>query len=155
MYGVPKTHKRDVTWALLRHLDQLYHLPWCCIGDFNEIVKIEEMRGRFQRADRQMQLFRDALDDYGLIDLCFKGFLFTWCNNRDPPFTTWVRLDRAVATTEWLAKFPMAQIEHVNVSKFDHKCLWLDCTPPKQSRRKRRPFHFEKMWMMDEGWRKQ
>ena len=129
----------------------MFQLPWCCIGDFNEIVKLEEMKGRLTRPNRQMRGFRSALDDCGLVDLQFRGFPLTWCNNRDPPFTTWVRLDRAIATMQWLHRFPMALVEHIDVSKSDHKCLWLDCTPPATTRTKQRPFRFEKTWMADGG----
>ena len=61
----------------------------------------------------------------------------------------WVRLDRGVATMEWIAKFPTAQVECVNVSKSDHKCLWLDLSPLVLTRNKRRPFRFEEIWMTD------
>uniref|UniRef100_A0A2N9GYK3 Reverse transcriptase domain-containing protein n=1 Tax=Fagus sylvatica TaxID=28930 RepID=A0A2N9GYK3_FAGSY len=151
IYGAPEAQRREETWALLRHLDSKFQLPWCCIGDFNEILKLEEMKGRFARPDRQMRGFRSALDDCGLVDLRYRGFPFTWCNNRDPPFTTWVRLDRAVANMEWLHRFPMAQVEHIDVSKSDHKCLWLSCLPPVVTRSKRRPFRFEEIWMTDGG----
>uniref|UniRef100_A0A2N9G6C8 Uncharacterized protein n=1 Tax=Fagus sylvatica TaxID=28930 RepID=A0A2N9G6C8_FAGSY len=105
VYGAPETHRREETWNLLRHLDNMFKLPWCCIGDFNEIVKLEEMKGRLARPDCQMRRFRSALDDCGLVDLRYRGFPFTWCNNRDPPFTTWVRLDRAVANIGWPFRF--------------------------------------------------
>ncbi len=39
------------------------------------------------RANWQMGNFREALIDTGLTDLGFRGFLFTWCNNRDAPYT--------------------------------------------------------------------
>jgi hypothetical protein len=151
VYGAPETHKREETWALLRHLDSMFQLPWCCIGDFNEIVKLEEMKGRLARPERQMRGFRNALDDCGLVDLRYRGFPYTWCNNRDPPYTTWVRLDRAVANLDWLHRFPKALVEHVEVAKSDHKCLWLQGSPPVYSRTKRRPFRFEETWMIDEG----
>ena len=79
------------------------------------------------------------------------GFPFTWCNKRGPPFTMWVRLDRGVATMEWIAKFPTAQVERVNVSRLDHKCLWLDLSPLVLTRNKQRPFRFEEIWMTDPG----
>jgi hypothetical protein len=94
VYGAPETHNRSKTWDLLCRLNGLYQLPWCCLGDFNEVVKLEEMHGRFRRPERQMQAFRNVFDDCGFVDLGFNGFPFTWCNNRDPPNTTSVRLDR-------------------------------------------------------------
>jgi hypothetical protein len=149
VYGAPETHNRSKIWDLIRRLEGLYQLPWCCLGDFNEIVKLEEMHGRFSRSKRQMQAFQDVLDDCGLVDLGFNGFPFTWCNNRDPPNTTWVRLDRVVANMEWLARFPRARVNHVDVIKSDHKCLWLDCEPPSSRRQRRRSLRFEEMWMSD------
>uniref|UniRef100_A0A2N9J5F1 RNase H type-1 domain-containing protein n=1 Tax=Fagus sylvatica TaxID=28930 RepID=A0A2N9J5F1_FAGSY len=151
VYGAPKTNNRPGTWDLIRKLDGLYQLPWCCLGDFNEIVKLEEMHGRFLRSDRQMQAFLNVLDDCGLVDLGFNGFPFTWCNNRDPPNTTWVRLDRVVVTMEWLERFPRARVDHLDVIKSDHKCLWLNCETPSNRRQRRKPFRFEEMWMSDSG----
>ena len=129
----------------------MFQLLWCCIDDFNEIVKLEEMKGRLARSDCQMRGFRSTLDDCGLVDLRFWGFPFTWCNNRNPPFTTWVRLDRVVATMDWLHLFPMALVKHMDVAKSDYKCLWLNCTPLATARPKRRPFRFEEAWMTDVG----
>ena len=151
VYGAPETHNRPKTWDLLRKLDGLFQLPWYCLGDFNEVVKLEEMCGRLNRPEKQMQAFRNVLDDCGLVDLSFHWFPFTWCNNRDPPYTTWVRLDRAVVNTEWLTRYPRARVDHVDVIKSDHKCLWLVCEPPSSRRQKRRPFRFEEMWMSDLG----
>jgi hypothetical protein len=51
VYGAPETHNRPKTWDLLRRLNGFYQLPWCCLGDFNEVVKLEEMHGRFKRPD--------------------------------------------------------------------------------------------------------
>ena len=87
------------------------------------------MHGRRPRPDHQMQAFRDALDDYGLMDLGYKGYPFTWCNNRDPTCTTWVCLDHGVASVDWLQKFPTAILEHVDVTNSNHKCLSLVGAP--------------------------
>ena len=37
-YGHHETSKREETWTLLRSLGQSNHLPWLCVGDFNEIT---------------------------------------------------------------------------------------------------------------------
>ena len=71
-------------------------------GDFNEIVKIEEMHRRNRRLDRQMQGFCDALDECDLLDLGYRGSPFTGCNNRDSPATTWVRLNRGLENLSWV-----------------------------------------------------
>jgi exonuclease III len=44
-YGHPDCTKRNESWALLRHLQQLHPSPWLVIGDFNEIVSQNEKFG--------------------------------------------------------------------------------------------------------------
>lgn len=45
-YGHPDTSKRDETWALLQSLGRSNHLPWLCVGDFNEITsQFEKVKG--------------------------------------------------------------------------------------------------------------
>uniref|UniRef100_A0A2N9I391 Reverse transcriptase domain-containing protein n=1 Tax=Fagus sylvatica TaxID=28930 RepID=A0A2N9I391_FAGSY len=59
------------------------------------------MHGRRHRPDHQLQAFRDALDDYGLMDLGYKGYPFTWCNNRDPTCTTWFKSETLRFEENW------------------------------------------------------
>ena len=151
MYGEPVTHKRMATWNLLRRLYNQHSLPWCCMGDFNEIVKNEEMQGRCPHPDRQMQAFRDAINDCNLLDMGYHCFPFTWCNNRDPPHTTSVRLDRCLANMEWLQRNPLALMEHIDAANSDHKCMLMAWEPRTTSHVQRKPFHFEEVWNSDEG----
>jgi ribonuclease HI len=151
VYGAPETHLRVETWNLLRRLSGQLQLPWCCIGDFNEIILSTEMQGRRPRPERQMKEFRNVLDDCGMLDLGFRGSPFTWCNNRDPPNTTWVRLDRGVATVDWINKFGGARLEHLDVTNSDHKCLHLELEPCNQPHSLRKPFRFEEIWTSDSG----
>ena len=44
-YGHPKTRKRGESWTLLKNLSRRSHLPWECIGDFNEIMFAKEKIG--------------------------------------------------------------------------------------------------------------
>lgn len=63
-------------------------------GDFNEIVSSDEKQGGSIRNQRQMQVFRDAIDDSGLTDMGFKGPPFTWYKRRDKEVVLQERLDR-------------------------------------------------------------
>ena len=51
-YGEPETANREYSWNLLRDLSHRHNLPWSCIGDFNEIVRLEEKQGWLDRAER-------------------------------------------------------------------------------------------------------
>ena len=116
------------------------------MGDFNELVRIEEKQGRHHRSERQMQLFRDALDDCRFMDLGFTGPQFTWTNNRAGDMT-WERLDRVVATPEWVSLFPSVRVHHLDCRWSDHKPLWIGTKRMVMPTRK--PFRFEEVWTSD------
>ena len=44
-YGHPETRKRGESWTLLENLSRRSHLPWVCMGDFNEIMFAKEKIG--------------------------------------------------------------------------------------------------------------
>ena len=53
-YGEPKISNRKEAWSMLHLLKSKPHLPWCCIGDFNELLQMEEKRGGRLRPHAQM-----------------------------------------------------------------------------------------------------
>lgn len=57
----------------------------------------------------------------------------------------YLRLDRALASTNWIDKFGEVRVNHLVESTSDHCVLFIsDPQTPKQSRARR--FHFEAMW---------
>ncbi|XP_075663156.1 uncharacterized protein LOC142632674 [Castanea sativa] len=125
------------------------------MGDFNEILLGEEKLGWHDQPERQMQLFRDALDDCRLKDLGFNGYPFTWCNRKPGAHNVWIHLDRGVATVEWILRFPTSRIHHLDAFHSDHKPIFL-CTNSELKRfyRRGRPFRFEVMWVKDDSCKK-
>lgn len=51
-YGASKTVNREDSWSLLSHLSTQIDLSWVCIGDFNEITRLEEKLGGALRLDK-------------------------------------------------------------------------------------------------------
>ena len=37
-YGMPERVRRRDSWNLLRCLSLRFSLPWCCLGDFNDLL---------------------------------------------------------------------------------------------------------------------
>ena len=99
-YGEPDKRNHHISWATLRRLKSKYSLPWLCTGDFNEITMAHEKLGGRLRPSKQMEDFRDVLDECGFQDLGFSGNKFTWCNDHGEGHTVWERLDRVVGTVE-------------------------------------------------------
>ena len=77
-YGEPDTSRRTKGWNMLRMLNSKPKLPWCCFGDFNELLEVKEKNGGAQRSHNLMQSFRDVLDDCRFVDLGYSGPEFTW-----------------------------------------------------------------------------
>ena len=120
------------------------------MGDFNEILFLDEKLGWLDRPKRKMQSFRDALDYCRMKDLGFNGYPFTWCNRRSSDQNTWIRLDRDVATIDWILRFPTTRIHHLDAFHYDHKPLLL--CPDFEYKRfyiRGKPFPFEAMWLKD------
>lgn len=79
-YGEPDTSNHHVLWSTMRRLKLRNSIPCLCVGDFNEITRSHEKLGGRLRLVRQMQDFRDLLDECGFKDLGFEGGKCTWCN---------------------------------------------------------------------------
>lgn len=122
IYGEPATDKKEKTWKLMRILNQQLKLPWLCAGDFNEILYAHEKKGGPPRNQKHMENFRMTLLDCGLRDLGFTGDKFTWRNkNHDADHYIKERLDRAVGSREWCARFPAYKVINGDPRHSDHR----------------------------------
>nr|POE67695.1 hypothetical protein CFP56_13843 [Quercus suber] len=95
------------------------------IADLEDDNTGDEKQGWLTRPERQMQVFREALDYCRLKDISFNGFPFTWCNRRLGDQNVWILLDRGVASVNWMLRFPAARIHHLDAFHSDHKPLLL------------------------------
>lgn len=148
-YGEPDTSIRNEGWNMLRMLSSKPKLLWCCFGDFNGLLQLQEKRGGPPRAHSLMQNFRDVLDLYGFVDLGYSGPEFTWHGRRQGELV-WERLDWGVANYKWLARFPTGRIKHLHCFTFDLRPILLSLDSNGENQRwKRKPFRFEAMWLTD------
>ena len=132
------------SWDLLCSLHNGYSDPWLVLGDFNEIVALDEKMGREDRSLTQLAAFKEALSDCCLSDLGFQGPEFTWSNRRTNDDLVRVRLDRGVSNSAWSTLFPHPWIAHMIVNNSDHMGLLLDTLlRPIVSNHRRHLFRFE------------
>lgn len=61
-YGEPDTRRWDEGWNMLRMLSLKQRFPWCCFGDLNELLKVQDKMGCAPRAHNLMHNFHDILD---------------------------------------------------------------------------------------------
>ncbi|XP_062014087.1 uncharacterized protein LOC133730526 [Rosa rugosa] len=80
IYASPTNSVRANLWPYLDNLIVDVNLPSMFIGDFNELISVEDkscgsLTGRFGG-------LRDWVNRNALIDMGFQGSCFTWSNNR-------------------------------------------------------------------------
>lgn len=59
------------------------------------------------------------------VDLPFSGSRFTWREKKGGSNNIFERLDRAIGSISWLAKFPQAKVQHHKFTSSDHCCISL------------------------------
>lgn len=73
-----------------------------------------------------MELFWTALEHCNLSDLGYKGSRFTWTNCQLDGNFVKVRLDRAVANSQWWCMFEGASVQVLGAHSSDYKPLLLN-----------------------------
>lgn len=81
-YGYPERSRRRDSWNLIRNLAGVSHLPWCILGDFDDMLYKSDKKGRHLHPNYLMDGFRITIDDSNLLELDHHGGLFTWERSR-------------------------------------------------------------------------
>ncbi|XP_019185992.1 PREDICTED: uncharacterized protein LOC109180738 [Ipomoea nil] len=149
-YGEPDRSRRHITWESLRQLKGRSSLPWVVVGDFNDITCLSEKRGTHSHPEALMDGFNDALNECNLVDMGMSGGQFTWSKGHGTEAWVEERLDRAVATVEWLELHEDTEVRKVYTSQSDHSAILVDMEQ-RPIRHARRSFKFESAWLLEEG----
>ncbi|KAJ1390442.1 Endonuclease/exonuclease/phosphatase superfamily [Sesbania bispinosa] len=103
IYGFPENSNKEKTWQLMHTLKPESQTPWLCVGDFIEVLCIEDKVGGNLVDIQSMLAFKNTLVECELVDLGFVGYRYTWPNGRAEPNSIEERLDRALGNDEWKA----------------------------------------------------
>lgn len=77
VYGEPDRQQRRQTWELLRNLARDSNLPWCIVGDLNNVLAQQDKRGGAPYPNWLVEGFNEVVTDVGLVDLELVGHQFT------------------------------------------------------------------------------
>lgn len=100
------------------------------LGDFNSVCCSEEKQGGDRPIDSYLNIFRQFINDFGLMDLGFRGDYFTWNYRRDGEANIRERLDHVLVSYQWRCLYPHALVNHLEDRGSDHKLLLLTVSPP-------------------------
>ncbi|XP_074337125.1 uncharacterized protein LOC141674298 [Apium graveolens] len=148
VYGYPERSRRREAWNMIRSLAERSSIPWCLIGDFNDMVAANEKRGGHVHPRSLMQGFSETIFECGLMDLGFEGEEFTWEKFRGTEDWVQERLDRGLANQGWKELFPDAVVKVGEVSMSDHIPIFLSLNR-KVYMKKQMQFKFENMWIRE------
>lgn len=112
-YGESRRELRHRSWDLLKLLNTKSDLPWLCARDLNEKLDASEQIGGQGRSERQMEGFREVVSNCGFTDLSFIGLPYNWDNRQPARHNVKVRLDRGLATADFLNLFNTVKVWHV------------------------------------------
>ncbi|XVE50985.1 hypothetical protein DITRI_Ditri02bG0000900 [Diplodiscus trichospermus] len=121
-YGEPEAVRRVQSWNLLRQLNDAYDLPWLCIGDFNEILCNREKVEGVPRNETLMNNLREVVSECDFHELNVKGPKFTWSRGSGDNLIL-ERLDRGLASRDWLDFFNFSWEQHIVTATSDHFLL--------------------------------
>lgn len=114
---------------------------WLVIGDFNEILRNSEKKGKRERPLCQMRAFQQTLDDCELRLVKAYGYPYTWARRYRDGEIVEECLDRCGVNEQMRAYFHHIATFHLTVTCSDHL--------PIVGRHKSRRFLFEQTWCME------
>jgi exonuclease III len=112
IYGPSKEKNKLAFWDSLTTASEAFVSPWLCIGDFNFVLDQSEKLGGCHVASSSHCPFRNFIDHHGLVDLGFVGNPYTWFNNMNGFATIKERLDRTLASLDWVHLYPKPFLFH-------------------------------------------
>ncbi|KAG5517160.1 hypothetical protein RHGRI_037799 [Rhododendron griersonianum] len=148
IYGCPTRSGRVQVWDSIREIAYSERLPWLCMGDFNQVLSVEDKLGGVSPSQNLLSAFHEMISSCGLVDLEFKGPKFTWRNNRREDAFIMERIDMAFANADWREMHEHAMVLVEAAIGSDHNPLILNTTPTPNKVGK--PFKFESFWVTDE-----
>lgn len=129
-YGHWNVTQRRHSWDLLRRIGNYHHLPWCTIGDFNELLFAHETSSVSGQPTSQLKAFRQLVEDLDLKELSMEGVSYTWTNKRRDTALVRAKLDRGFRNGAFFISQRNSYIQALPMHSSDHHALHLILVNP-------------------------
>ncbi|XP_057746905.1 uncharacterized protein LOC130966153 [Arachis stenosperma] len=117
VYGEHRREEKRVVWEELSYIVGLSQVPFCFLGDFNEMLHVEERKGT-NSLPVSAEEFKNWVHDMQLMDLPLNDRKFTWFRGRSCS-----RIDRVLVNIEWTEKFSELRLKGRPRRLLDHYSL--------------------------------
>ncbi|KAL8148453.1 hypothetical protein AgCh_005718 [Apium graveolens] len=148
IYGEPDRIRRSETWNLIKGLKSQSMVPWCLIGDMNNVVKQEDKKGGHSYPSWLIQGFRDTLEECELEDVELTGYPYTWERGHGTESWIEVKLDRALVNKEFVTIFTEVKLTNLELSTLDHSPIFFELAKVVYSVNNK-VFTFENAWLRE------
>ncbi|XP_016199534.1 uncharacterized protein LOC107640533 [Arachis ipaensis] len=105
VYGAHNKTGKLAVWEELSFVAGLFQVPICYMGDFNEVIHVEERKGQ-DRLTASAEDFKNWVQDMQLMDLPLSDCKYTWFRGRSCS-----RIDRVLVSVEWTEEFPEVRLK--------------------------------------------
>lgn len=113
---------RRKLWQDLIDLSQYIQGAWLLIGDYNNVLKIEDRIGGNSVHAYEFQDLSAMMDTVDLFEHDTIGNHFTW-TNKHVQGVIYSRIDRALCNQSWFTQYPNCKIEVLDAHISDHNPL--------------------------------
>ncbi|GLU23527.1 hypothetical protein SLE2022_395250 [Rubroshorea leprosula] len=150
VYVQPHVAMEDLFWSELGILAQNIEESWVVMGDFNDILTIDEASPRAMRGFVRAQRFRDRIGSCGLHSIEPLGCKFTWIRKQNGRVFLRERLDRPLFNFMALKSLPNAKVINLPRLYSDHHPILLCFDAPYTAGKLTKPVHFKVAWLTHE-----
>ena len=98
----------------LLQFNSIFDLPWCLIGDFNEIASPGEKKGGLRYPLSKYERLNKFTNTIKASTVPCKGNLFTW-KKKLRTYLIYERLDRAIIRNDWMNLYPELLKVHMTI----------------------------------------
>ncbi|XP_062100704.1 uncharacterized protein LOC133806603 [Humulus lupulus] len=143
VYAANDSRTRALLWRDLVNISEGMKIPWIVGGDFNAVLNPEE-RLDYRGNANELIPFQTCVNSCGLEDVKYNGRFFTWNNKQDGKNRVYAKLDRFLATSEWIDTYSTSEVSFLPEGNFDHSPALLTVYPSMQNIKK--PFRYFNFW---------
>ncbi|CAI8611540.1 unnamed protein product [Vicia faba] len=110
-------------------MDKLHQQgPWCLIGDFNNVLKSQDIIGGSIVTEAECSDLQDFMDNNNLLEMDLIGDYYTW-SNKHFTVTIYSSIDGLLANVDWFYNHLNSTLRNLPPLVSDHSLLYLASQP--------------------------